>query len=80
MTAMILTENGLVLHRSMHRPLTPDELSDKDRSDAQEQFMAGVYEKLGSQVLPRELEDTGLKNTPHYDPYKDETQNKWSFL
>ena len=26
----ILTENGQVLHRSVHRPLNPDELSDKD--------------------------------------------------
>ena len=30
MTAKILTENGQVLHRSTNRPLTPDELSDKD--------------------------------------------------
>ena len=34
MTAKIHTENGQVLHRSAYRPLTPDELSDKDGSDA----------------------------------------------
>ena len=54
--------------------MTPDELLDKDGSDVQEQFMARVYEKIGSQVLPRELEDTELENTSQYDPYEDETQ------
>ena len=49
---------------------------DKDGTDAQEQFIARVYEKLGSQVLQRELEDIGLENTPQYDPYEDETQNE----
>ena len=33
MTTKILTENEQVLQRSMYRPLTPDELSDKDGSD-----------------------------------------------
>ena len=79
MTAKILTENGQVLHRSIYRPLTPEELSDKDGSDAQEQFTARVYEMLGSWVLPRELEDIGLENTPQYDSYEDETQNEQTF-
>ena len=68
-----------MLHRTSYRPLTQDELSDRDRSDTQEQLMARVYEKLGSLVLPRALEDIGLKNTPHYDPYEDETQNMQTF-
>ena len=34
MTAKFLTENGQVLHRSTYRLLTPDELLDKDGSDA----------------------------------------------
>ena len=34
MTTKILTENGQVLHRSTYRSLTPDELLDKDGSDA----------------------------------------------
>ena len=46
--AKILIENGQVLNRSTHRPLTQDELLEKDGSDAQEQFMARVYERLGS--------------------------------
>ena len=41
--------------------------------------MARVYERWGSCVFPRELEDIGLENTPQYDPYEDETQNKQSF-
>ena len=41
--------------------------------------MARVYERLGSQVLPRELEDLGIEDTPQYDPYEDETQNEQSF-
>ena len=41
--------------------------------------MARVYERLGSQVLPRELEDIGLENTPQCDPYEDETQNEQIF-
>ena len=57
----------------------PDKLLDKNGSDAWEQFMARVYKKLGSQVLPRELEDIGLENTQQYDLYKDETQNKQKF-
>ena len=80
MTMKILTENGQVLHRSTYRPLTPDELLDRDGSDAQEQFMARVHERLGSCVLPRELEDLGLEDTPQYDPYEDETQNEQMLL
>ena len=38
--------------------------------------MARVYERLGPHVLQRELEDVGLKNTPQYYLYVDETQNK----
>ena len=78
--AKILMENGQVLHRSTYRSLTPDEIADKDGSDAQEQFMARVYERLGSWVLPRELNNIGLENTPQYDLYEDETQNKQPFL
>ena len=51
MMAKILTENGQVLHTSMYRLLTPDMLLDEDGSDAQEQFMARVYERLESWVL-----------------------------
>ena len=36
--------------------------------------MTRVFEKLGSQVLPREFEVTGIENTPQYDPYEDKTQ------
>ena len=77
-TTKILTENGQVLHRS-YRLLTPYELLDKDGSDAQERFMARVYERLGSWVLPRELKDIGLENTPQYDLSEDETQNEQIF-
>ena len=42
--------------------------------------MVRVYDKLSSQVIQRDLEDLGLENTPQYDPYEDETQNKQSFL
>ena len=38
--------------------------------------MARVYKRLGSPVLPKELEDIELENTPQYDPYEDETQNE----
>ena len=41
--------------------------------------MPRVYEKLESQVLPRELEDIGLENTPQYDLYEDEKQNDQTF-
>ena len=37
MDAKILMESGQVLHRSTYRPLTQDDLLDKDGSDAQEQ-------------------------------------------
>ena len=50
-------ENEHVLHRSTYGPMTPDEIADKAGSDAWEQFMARIYEKLWSQVLPSELED-----------------------
>ena len=79
MKVKILMDNGQVLHRSMCRLLTPDELLDKDGSDAREYIMARVYEKLGLQVLPREFDDIGLENTPHNDLYEDETQNKQTF-
>ena len=73
MTVKFLTENGQVLNTSTCRLLTLDELLCKDGTEAGEQFMARVYERLGSQVLPRDLEDIGLENTPHYDPYENET-------
>ena len=41
--------------------------------------MARVHEKLGSQVLPMELEVIGLESTPQYDLHKDETQNEQTF-
>ena len=41
--------------------------------------MARVHKRLGSCVLPRDLEDIGLEDTPKYDPYEDEKQNKQSF-
>ena len=56
-----------------------DELLDKGGSDAKEQFITRVYHRLESRVLPRELEDLGLDDTPQYDPYEDETQNKQVF-
>ena len=80
MTAKILTENGQVLHRSTNRPLTKDELLDKNRSDTCEQFMARVYERLGFWILSSELGYIGLEKTPQYDPYKSEKQNEQTFL
>ena len=56
MTTKIFTENGQVLNRSTHGSLTPDESLDRDGSDAQEQFMARVHERLGPCVLLRDLE------------------------
>ena len=41
--------------------------------------MASVNEKLGPWVLPRNLEDLELENTPKYDLYEDETQNEQAF-
>ena len=38
--------------------------------------MVKVYERLGSQVLPRELEDIGLEITPQYE---NEIQNRQTF-
>ena len=52
---------------------------DRDRSDAQERFIARVYERLGSHILPRALEDLKLEDTSQYDPYEDEIQNERSF-
>ena len=33
-----------------------------------------MYERQGSWILPKDLEDLELDNTPQYDPYKDEMQ------
>ena len=41
--------------------------------------MAKVYDRLGSHVLPRDLEDLGLEDTPQYEAYEDETQNEHMF-
>ena len=79
MTTTTLTENCQVIHRTTYRLLTPDDIADKDETDVQEQFVTRVYERLGSWVLPRKLEDIGLENTPQYDLYEDETQNKQMF-
>ena len=59
--------------------MPPDELLDRDGSITREQLMARVYDRLGYWVLPIELEDVRLENTPQYDPYEDETQKKQSF-
>ena len=79
MTTKVLNENGQVLHRSTYRPLTPNELLDKDGTKTQEQFMATVYDRLGFQILPRDLEDIRLENTLKYDPYEDDMQNNQTF-
>ena len=63
MTAQIFTENEQMFHGSTFRPSIPEALLDKDESDSPEKFMAKVYQ-LRSQVLPRELEDIVLENTP----------------
>ena len=42
--------------------------------------MVRIHEKLRFCVLPRNLGDMMLEVTPQYDPYKDETQNKQTFL
>ena len=73
MTAIILNGHRQVFHSSPYRPLTPDEILDRDGSDAQEQFVARVYERLEFQVLPRELKNIWLENIPHHDSYKNET-------
>ena len=41
--------------------------------------MTRVYERLGSLVLPRELEDIGLESTLQCDPYENKTQNEQTF-
>ena len=41
--------------------------------------MSRVYERPGPCILPRELEDSRLVDTPQYDPYEDETQNEQTF-
>ena len=46
----------------------PDKIAGKDWSDAQDQFMASLHEKLESWFLPRVLENIGLENTLQYDP------------
>ena len=73
MITEIYTQNGQVLHISRCRSLTQDKIADKDGSDALEQFMARVYERLELQVIPRELDDIGLDITLLYYPYEDET-------
>ena len=60
MITKILKEKQQVLCRSTYRPLTGDELLDKDGSDAKKQVMARVYELFGPQVLLNELEAIGL--------------------
>ena len=41
--------------------------------------MARVYERLGSQILLRELEDIGLENTPQYYLFEEKTQKEESY-
>ena len=62
-----------------NRWLTPDRITGKDGSNAQEQFIARVHEKLGSRVLPREFKDIQIEIMPQYDQYDDETQNEQTF-
>ena len=41
--------------------------------------MDRVFERLGSWVLPRNLNDIRLESTPQYNPCEDETQNEQIF-
>ena len=41
--------------------------------------MATVYERLGSQVLPRKLDDIGLENAHQYTPNEDKTKKEKTF-
>ena len=70
MTTKILMQNRL---------LTPDELSDEEGPHAHEKVMARAHERHGFQVLPRDLKNIMLKDTPKYDLNEDEKQNKLSF-
>ena len=53
MMAKIIIENSQVLHGA-YRPLTPDESADKEGQVAQRQLEKRDYDRLGSQVLPRD--------------------------
>ena len=75
MMAKILKLNVCVLHISTYRQLIPDEISDQEGSDVHDQFVVKVCERLGSQVLPTDLVNRGLEDTPQYDPSEDETQS-----
>ena len=45
MTTKILTQNRLMVHQSIYRQLTLDEIADKDRKDILEHFIARGHEK-----------------------------------
>ena len=74
MISKIFTQDGQVLHGSIYRPFTPDEISDQKGSDA----MNSLWPKYMTSSFEN-LEVIGLEDIPQYDLYESETQNEQTF-
>ena len=68
-----------MLHKWIYRTLTIYEISDQEGTNGHEQFVARVHERLGSWILPTDLGGMRPGDTPLYDSYEDEKQNKQTF-
>ena len=75
MSAKIIKGNGQVLHRSIHQPLTQEELDRKECKAKCRSFMESLHQKLCSQATMDDLVDLGAEDMPQYDPYEDEAKN-----
>ena len=75
MIIKIFTQNGQLLHKSMHFY--------DPRWDSRQKWsrcLRAIYDqslwKVGALDPTRELEEIELDNIPQYNPYEDETQNE----
>jgi hypothetical protein len=64
MTMKILKANGQYVHRSTHRPLTPDEIANTNKIKAQDAFNEEVRWKLGPESKPEDYDDDADIETP----------------
>ena len=80
MMAKIMKENSQVLQRSTYGALTKNEWEREECKNERSSFMEFLCQVMGLHMRLRDFIDPSVKETPHYDLYKDELQNAETFL
>ena len=69
MTRKPLKKNGMIVYRSMVRPLTPYEMADPVRISERQEFYVAVAAALGEPLTEEDLAGEPGYDTPEPEPY-----------